>query len=69
MTYIKSVRTPQEKHYIPATRLNWLILLWDATENQNTQMNSVGRMHNFTMLKQVVHKEPLGLRYYTYNLN
>jgi hypothetical protein len=41
MTYIKSVRTSQEKHYIPATRINWLILFRDANENHTKHANAL----------------------------
>jgi hypothetical protein len=41
MTYIKSVRTSQEKHYLSATKINWLILFRDATENHTKHANAL----------------------------
>jgi hypothetical protein len=59
-TYINSIPTSQEIHYISTTKINRLILFGEIivvyfeNHNKKAKIRSVNRAQNFNMLKQVV---------------
>jgi hypothetical protein len=57
--YTNLARTYQETHYISSARISRVILFWERvalhSENHAKRINTVGRMQNFSVLKQVVH--------------
>jgi hypothetical protein len=64
--YKNSVRTSQETHYVSATKPKQLMLfkensLFVVRNIRNIQTHCVGKIKNFTILKQVVHIVTTGL--------